>query len=456
MAELYTDRYRHIFRAYDIRGVTGDTMTEPVMERLGLAYSALVPGKTVVVSRDARLSGEKLTSAFIHGLQRGGKDVICTGILPLGAGMFYAWRQKKPFVMVTASHLTKEWNGLKFFTAEGIGFMEEDLERIKDNFFSDSVKDCLKSGFGRVTEMENTEVIRRYIGFLNEKMSTDRPLKVVLDPGNGAAGVLVKALFEKGGFEVSVINEEPDGNFPNRDSDPVNTDLKDLKKEVLKGADLGIALDGDGDRIVIMDDTGTKLTTEQMSYIILNELLIEQKGPIIANVEVTRTIDRIAEQHDREVFRIMVGHNYLVKWTYDKKAAFGLEPSGHYTLPFLFPFDDSLAISFYFACVLSRRKRKLSRIAAEVPIFPTGRYRFEVADDKKFQVIEELREHLRKVHGNINTMDGVRVEFDNGWVLIRASNTGPKIRMTIEANTKDDLEQIRREYAALLEKYINK
>ena len=150
----------------------------------------------------------------------------------------------------------------------------------------------------------------------------------------------------------------------------------------------------------------------------------------------------------------MVGHNYLVKWTYDKKAAFGLEPSGHYTLPFLFPFDDSLAISFYFACVLSRRKRKLSRIAAEVPIFPTGRYRFEVADDKKFQVIEELREHLRKVHGNINTMDGVRLDFDNGWVLIRASNTGPKIRMTIEANTKDDLEQIRREYALLLEKYI--
>ena len=448
-----SDEVKYMFRAYDIRGIYGKGMTEENMEKLGRAFSDLAEGDSVVVARDARLSGESLTKAFAEGVMSAGKNVIYVGILPLGLGMFHAWQKSMAFAFVTASHLPKQWNGLKFFHGSGIGFMEDELGRVRDNFFQNKPEKVTPGDRGRFMEIDSGEIIRAYSKHIFGMMKPDKKLRVAIDPGNGSAGVMVREFFGNGGFDVDVINEEPDGNFPGRPSNPSTDPLKDLQK-VVKDADFGIALDGDGDRLVVMDETGRKLTPEQMSFVILPEILKSEKGPIIANVEVTRSIDMIAEQFKRQVFRIRVGHNYLVKSSWDKKACFGIERSGHFTAPWIFPFDDVIAIAYYFGCVLSRKHSPLSRLIDDVPVLPFGQINFDVPDERKFGIMEDVRGHLRKKHPNMNTMDGVRIDMENGWVLIRPSNTGPKIRLTIEANTATDFESIKKEYTKLLESAI--
>ena len=440
-----------IFRAYDIRGIYGDTLNEDVMRGIGRAFSCLIEGETVVVARDGRLSGESLSQAFMDGVISAGKNIEYLGILPLGVAMFHAWKNKMTTVFVTASHLPGDWNGLKFFKASGLGFMEDDLNMIKDAFFGDIVKE---SGKGEIKKTDRNQVIDAYIKHLVSAIKPSRKMSITLDPGNGAAGVIVRKLFVGAGFIANVMYEEVDGNFPSRSPDPMSDMLEGLSRG-LYGSDLGVAYDGDGDRMVVMDEQGTRLTPEQVSYIILSELLKDHPGPIVANVETTKTIDKIAERFKRHVHRVRVGHNYLMQAASDKGACFGMEPSGHYAVPSIFPFDDSLAISYYFACVLSRRSEPLSKLASEIPSLPFERLNLDVPDDRKFGVIENLTNEVVNHYPKTSTLDGIRVDLDNGWVLIRPSNTQPQIRLTIEARTPEDLESLREEFSGILKKYIN-
>lgn len=439
-----------IFRAYDIRGVYGETLTEKVMERVGRAFSQLIEGETVVLSRDCRLSGPQLANAFSKGVISTGRNVIDLGMLPLGAGMFHAWKNGKTFAYVTASHLESEWNGLKFFNRQGIGFMDNDIEKIKKSYFTGDVKE---SGIGKIFTLNGQDVMREYIEHLHSKIRPKKKLKVTLDAGSGVAGLIVRELFTKAGFDVYVAFEKVDGNFPAHSPDPLSDPLRILKKR-LKGRDIGIAYDGDGDRMVVMDEFGERVTPEQISYIMLSELLKEQPGPIVANVESTRTIDMIAEEFKRQVHRVRVGHNYLMRGTFDHRACFGMETSGHYSVPSIFPFDDSLAISYYFACVVSKKGKSLSELVKGIPSLPFDRENFNVSDSKKFKIMDKLREEIRKRYPNINTIDGVRVDFDNGWVLVRPSNTQPLIRLTVEARTRIDLEILKGEFSKILKKHI--
>ncbi len=439
-----------IFRAYDIRGIYGETLTEKVMERIGLAFSGLIEGDTVVLARDGRLSGEGLARAFAEGVLSTGKNVTDIGMLPLGTGMFHAWRRGMTYAYVTASHLGSEWNGLKFFSSHGIGFMEEDIKKLEQNFFENRIRE---SGRGKLVAVKSRDVIAEYIEHLLSKIRPQRGLKITLDTGHGAAGLVVRELFTRAGFDVYVTLEEVDGNFPSRLPDPISDPLNVLKRGV-KGRDLGMAYDGDGDRVVILDERGERLAPEQVSYIMLSELLKEQPGPIVVNVESTKTIDMIAERFKRSVHRVRVGHNYLMKGASEHRACFGMEPSGHYSVPSIFPFDDSLAISYYFACALSRREERLSELAGGIPSLPFERLSFDVSDERKFQVMDSVREELRKRYPNMDTMDGVRVDFENGWILVRPSNTQPKIRLTVEARTGVDLEALKGEFSGILKKYI--
>lgn len=440
-----------IFRAYDIRGIYGETLTEELMEKLGRALSTVAEGRKVVVARDGRTSGESLSRAFIKGILSTGKDVVYLGILPLGAGMFHAWKNRMTFAYVTASHLGRGWNGLKFFWSNGLGFMDEDLRRVREAFQKRGLPQS--STRGTLQEPDNREVIQAYIRHLHSKIKPERPIKLTLDTGNGAAGVLARELFSSAGFDVKAISEQVDGTFPSRSPDPTTDNLDGLKK-ALRDRDLGFAYDGDGDRVVFLDEKGEKVTPEQVSYIMLSELLKDEQGPVIANIETTRTIDSVAKRFGREVHRVRVGHNHLMKGASERGACFGMEPSGHYTVPSIFPFDDSLAISYYFACILSRKQEPLSGLVKDIPVLPFRRSNFDVPDMEKFGVVESIAKVLRKSHERVNTLDGVRVELDGGWVLIRPSNTQPVIRLTVEARTKEELESIMEEFTTLLRKYI--
>jgi phosphomannomutase len=437
-----------IFRSYDIRGIYGKDLTEEVMKGIGNALGNHLKSD-VVLGRDCRLSSPSLREAFVKGYLETGKNVVDVGMIPLGAGMFYGWREKLPFAYITASHLSKEWNGIKFFHSSGIGFIEEENLKVRDLYMNGPV---VASRTGRVLKPK-WGVLEGYRKYLVSKIRAKKKLKVVIDSGDGMAGLIAPAIFRDAGFEVDSVFERPDGNFPNRTPDPMEDPLKELRKRVTK-ADIGIAYDGDGDRMMIVDGTGRKLTPEQVSYFILTELLTKEKGPVIANVECTRAIDIISKKFSRPVKRIKVGHTFLMDAVSKSKACFGVEVSGHFVVPSIVPFDDSMAVSLYAASVLSGRKSGLSEEVKGIPVYPFERINMECDDRKKFAVVEGLKADMAKKYKNVNMLDGIRVDMDRGWALIRPSNTGPVIRLTVEGETEKDKESIKKVFSSILRKGI--
>lgn len=442
-------KFSHIFRSYDVRGIYGKDLNEDVMERIGNCLTRLV--KNTVVAMDMRLSSKELKNAFISGAINSGKNIFDLNLIPMGAAMFYAWKNKKTLAYITASHLPKEWNGVKFFHSSGEGFVEEENFKIRDEFLKGKIIKAKKRG--RIFQLNSKEILEDYKKYLLSKIQVKKKPRVVLDCGNGMASLIVKDLFEKAGFSALSIFDELDGSFPNRNPEPEADSLTKLKEESRK-ADLGIAYDGDADRMVLVDDKGRKLTPEQVSFLVLSELLKKESGPIIANVECSRILDDIAKEFNRKIIRVRVGHPYIVSNALKNKASFGVESSGHYIIPSLVPFDDSLAVSLYATYVLSSKDEKLSEIVDKIKRYPLGRVNFKCFDKKKFLVIKKLKEKLQKEYGNVNTIDGVRIDFKKGWVLIRASNTEPLIRLTVEADNKGEFGKLKDKFSKILEEAI--
>ncbi|MCX6819280.1 MAG: hypothetical protein NT129_04765 [Candidatus Aenigmarchaeota archaeon] len=431
----------HIFRSYDVRGIYKKDLTDKTMEGIGKALGHIAR-ENVAVGMDMRTSSPKLREAFIKGVTAKNK-VYDLGLAPMGAAMFYAWRHGLMLAYITASHLPKEWNGVKFFHADGIGFVEEENFRVRDIFLSEK---NIKGKEGRIALVDNNKANNDYKTYLLSKIRMKKKLRIVIDCGNGMASIIAPQLFREARCEVFTIFDKLDGTFPNRDPEPTAETISELKKEVKKRkADIGIAYDGDADRMLIVDDKARVVVPEQIAYFVLSELLKKESGPIVANVECTKAVDDVALQYNRKVFRIRVGHPYLVKEAKKRKAAFGLESAGHFVLPSLVPFDDALAVSFYAVSVLSRLKKKLSSIVDEIPSYFFERINFNCADEKKFGVIEKLKTELKKEYP-INEMDGIRIDFPEGWILIRASNTGPIIRLTVEGKTKKGFDELKKRF----------
>jgi phosphomannomutase len=208
--------------------------------------------------------------------------------------------------------------------------------------------------------------------------------------------------------------------------------------------------------MVIIDNQGNRLTPEKVSYFVLSELLKEQKGPVVANVECTKTVDVIAAKFNRPVKRVKVGHTFLMDGVEKNKACFGVEVAGHYVVPFIVPFDDSLTVSFYMACVLSGKGHSLNEETRNIPLFPFERVNFDCPDQKKFEVVEKLKKEIGNKYGKASFLDGIRIDREGGWALIRPSNTGPIIRLTVEGKTEKDKDEIKGIFSAILQEGIKK
>ena len=433
-----------IFRSYDVRGIYGKDIDENIMKRIGAAFSSMST-ETIVVANDMRISSSSLKKAFIDGCN---KKIIDCGCVPLGVGMLHAMG-KHDYAYITASHMPKEWNGVKFFHKNGIGFGEKENKKIGQLFSTIRVK-----GRPEVVQENVTKFIDNYRSYVRGKIKISKKIRVVLDCGNGMAGVVAKQLFSDSGFDVEAIYEKLDGTFPNRDPEPSEDELKELRKRS-KNADMGIAYDGDGDRMLLVDNLGRKLTPEQSSYLVLLGA-VSEKGPIVANVECTRLIDDIAKKIGKKIIRVPVGHTFLMQAVSDNKACFGMEVSGHYTLPYMAPIDDSLMVSIYAAAVLSKQNKKLSEIIDMIKTYPFERVNLECSDEKKFIIINNLTQKFRRKYKNVTTMDGVRVDFPEGWVLIRASNTTPLIRLSVEAEDEKTLKTLKKKFSSTLKEEIMK
>ena len=253
---------KSMFRAYDVRGVYGKDLTDDVMEAIGNAFAAQFVKDDIVMGMDGRNSGPSLKNAFISGVNKAGKNVIDVGVVPRGVCLFAAWKKGKPSAYITASHLGEEWNGVKFAKGSGTEFFEEDNYRIRDVVLSGKVTEASEKG--KVGTLQAIEDYRKHI--LSKIPKPARKLKVVIDCGNGTGGLVAPELFRELGFEVKVLFEKVDGSFPNRPSEIDEKVLGKLKEEV-KSADLGVAYDGDADRMSLMDENDRLLYNNPLHFL---------------------------------------------------------------------------------------------------------------------------------------------------------------------------------------------
>ncbi|HEY6003371.1 MAG TPA: phosphomannomutase/phosphoglucomutase [Anaeromyxobacter sp.] len=432
-----------IFREYDIRGLVDQDLTEEAVHLVGKALGTRIReagGRKAAVGRDARLSGPRFASAMISALRFTGVDVLDLGIVPTPLTYFAAHTAGVDGIcMITGSHNPPEYNGLKV----GLGaatFHGEEIQALRR--LAESGK--LASGSGSVSSYD---VVTPYKEYVRQNLRLGkRKLKVVVDAGNGTGGVVAVPLFQSLGIDVVPLFVEMDGRFPNHHPDPtVERNLEDLKSKVKDvGADVGIAYDGDADRVGAVDEKGNVLWGDQLMILFSRALLAEEPGAaIVAEVKCSFTLyDDIAKRGGRAVMW-KAGHSLIKAKMKEEKALLAGEMSGHIFFGHRwFGFDDGIYSSGRLLELLSRTDAPLSSLLADVPrTFSTPELRVDCPEEKKFEVVKRAQEFFRTRYDAV-TVDGVRVVFPDGWGLVRASNTQPLLVLRFEAKTKARLEEI--------------
>jgi phosphomannomutase len=332
-----------------------------------------------------------------------------------------------------------------------VGFFENDNQEIgRICIEEDFEAPAIKRG-----HVEKKNMDKEYQEYLKGKFKLSRKLKIVLDCGNGCTSLVIPDLFR----EIKNLEFKPlfctvDPNFSGRGSDVEDGNLVKLREEVLKsGADLGVALDGDGDRAGFVDDKGNILTTEVIS-VILGREFVKKGSVVISNVETSMMFNEAIEALGGKIIHVPVGHTFMMRAVLENKAVYGMEASKHIVIPKYFSFDDAVVSVLKIIEFLSEKDKPLSYFVSQVKSYPRERARFECADDLKFKVVEKLQNDFYKKYPKVNKLDGIRVDFDDGWILARAPNTGPVIRLTVEAKTPEKLKALKDEFSKVLDEKI--
>ncbi len=435
-----------VFRALDIRGVADRDLGDDFVRALGQAYGTVIKragGRRVCVGRDCRLSGDRIRAALVAGILATGVDVLDVGVV---ASPLLYWsvfhHDTDGGVQITGSHNPAEYNGFKLMRGraamhgDAIGALRRLIEA-----------GDFEAGAGALTEHET---LTPYVDDVAPKLALgDRPLKVVVDGGNGAGGPAGVALLERLGVEVIPLFVEMDGRFPNHHPDPtVEDNLVDLRAAVLDhGADVGVGYDGDGDRIGVVDDRGRILWGDRLMILLSREVLREHAGAaIIGEVKCSSALyDDIAAHGGRPIMSA-VGHSLIKARMQAEDALLAGEMSGHiFFRDRWYGFDDAIYVTGRLLEIMSRADRPLSALLADVPEpCATPEIRLECPDALKFDVVAEAVAHYSARHEVID-IDGARVDFGDGWGLIRASNTQPVLVLRAEADSPEALARIRAE-----------
>jgi phosphomannomutase len=436
----------NIFRAYDIRGIYPENLNEELAFKIGVAFAKINPGK-IAVGCDARLSSPSLKQKLIEGMTSQGIDVFDLGMITTPMMVFsVSFYGFDGGINITGSHNPKEYNGIKFFTKNSVPVSyESGIKKIEE-----IVKGSAFSKSPRIGKVQKKDVLNDYTNHLTSKINFNSPLrlKIVIDAGNGVAGKIYSSILRKVGADVVELFCEPDGNFPNHLPDPTEPEnLIDVEKKIVEeGADLGFAYDGDGDRLVVIDKAGKAAAIDDIFALLIKHTLQNFKNSkIVYNVSSSMSIPDTIKRYGGAPIECKVGHTYVHQKMEEVDAQFGGELSGHYFFKEIFTSDDAIFASLKLLEFLANNKTSLEKEFAEIP-----RYHSMVSEDvvipmkdsKKFIFIETLKKELRGKGHNINDMDGVKVLFEDGWALFRASNTTPLIRYGFESRTKEGFEKI--------------
>ncbi len=434
--------FDHIFRAYDIRGVFGKDLTEEVAAKIGAAFATFLEGRTVVVGRDVRLSGETLRDALVSGLVSR-CNVTDVGVVPTPLLYFALNRlQKDAGVMVTASHNPPQWNGFKAFRGQKGSIYGKEMEKIKQ--ITQDI-DLKKLGEKRGKSVSYEGIIQEYQKFIQSKIQLERKLKVVADTANGTCGLVAPLLFERLGCNILTLNQEPDGTFPAHLPVPKEETLGELKKEVVRNkADFGVGYDGDGDRAVFIDEKGNLVPGDLTLLIFAKDVLKKHRGgKVVYELSCSMAVEEYVKKLGGIPLVERVGHTFIMDRMIEEKALLGGEKSSHFYFSEVYGMDDATFASLRMAEILSRSSEKLSEIVASLPKYPSVYEKnFECADNLKFVVIEKLRSKFKEYGLKTLDIDGVKLLEKDGWVILRASNTEPVIRISAEARTEEKLREL--------------
>jgi phosphomannomutase/phosphoglucomutase len=431
-----------IYREYDVRGVVDKDLTPQVVRRLSQGFGThmvKLGRKNLVVGRDGRLSSPSYGESAIEGLMSAGCNVVDIGICPTPVYYFSLFHlDKDGGMMVTGSHNPPEFNGFKVSVGKSTIFGEEiqKLGRLVE-------QGEFASGKGNLSKVE---IILPYQEYIRKNIRLGRKLKVVIDAGNGTAGIVAGSLLKDLGCEVDELYCDLDGRFPNHFPDPtIPANLKDLIGRMKKmGADIGIGYDGDADRIGVVDDQGSIIWGDQLMILFSREILKHKKGAtFVAEVKCSQNLFTDIEKHGGRAIMWRTGHSLIKEKMKEEKAVLGGEMSGHiFFADRYFGYDDAIYASCRLIELLSRTNKKLSQLLEDVPkTFITPEIRVDCPDEIKFKVVEQVKEDLRQSFSIID-VDGVRVQFGDGWGLVRASNTQPVLVLRFEAMTDKRLQEI--------------
>ena len=447
-----------IFREYDIRGVVGTDLTTDVAESIGKAYATLAKErdvKSVTVGRDGRLTSPDMRDRLVKGLMSGGLDVVDIGVCATPHLYFSLFRRDvQGGIMITGSHNAAEYNGFKMCIGQE-ALYGEGIQRLRSIIETERYT----PGEGQVIE---APIIPEYLAYLKESFSSidASALHVVIDCGNGAASLVAKEALEQLGCKVTGLYCDLDGRFPNHHPDPtVVENLQDVINAVKEtGAHVGIAYDGDADRIGAVDEQGNILWGDRLLLLFARDVLTTNPGStFISEVKASQLLYDDIEKRGGRGIMWKTGHSVIKAKMKEEKAALAGEMSGHmFFADRYFGYDDAIYASCRLIEILTKVQQPLSSLLADVPqTTVTPEIRVDCPDHQKFLLVESVIKRLQELAEtshpedpnltirNIITIDGIRVRFDEGWGLIRASNTQPALVLRFEASTPDHLKSIR-------------
>jgi len=451
-----------MFREYDIRGFVDQNFTEPVLERTGKAFGTFLAKKSgggnagpgmLAVGRDVRLSSQRYAAAFIAGLRSTGADVVDVGQVPTPLVYFAVNHLNSDGGgAVTASHNPPEYNGLKLRKREpgspnGLPLQPDEIQEVRRLAQEGGFREAKEGGY------REQDVQGEYVAYVKSRITLARKTKVVVDAGNGVAGPVVVQTLQAIGCDVIPLYCDPDGTFPNHMPDPLKPEnLRDLIAKVKEtGADVGVALDGDGDRLGVVDDRGEILWADQYLILLARNALRDRPGAsVVFDVKCSMALSEEIERMGGKPVMSRTGYPNIMARRREVDAALAGELSGHmfFNDP-LIDFDDGTFAAANLLQAISRESGKLSEVVAGLPKYhSTPEERFYCSDDEKFGVIERLTAEFRTQPDvkQVIDLDGARVVLEDGWGLVRASNTEPALTTRFEAKSEERAEEIRHRF----------
>ncbi len=436
-----------IFKAYDIRGIYGDNLTDDLIKSIGNNFASQMDEQTIIIGRDMRLSSENIFNALAEGIKKTGKNVIDIDLVSTDTTYFASGFLGHPSIMITASHNPSEWNGFKMTFANAKPFGQEEIQDLKTKIENDEYIETGNDG-----QIESIDAIPDYIkkalNFIRTK--NFKPLKIVVDAGNGMAGKIVPLFFSSLPCKIIPLYFELDGAFPNHQPNPIESkNLIDLQKTVLKEkADFGMAFDGDADRVFFINEKAQIIKGDIIVSVLAEYFLKNNpKEKIIYDLRCSHDVPETIKKNNGQPIISKVGHSFIKKLMRETSAIFGGELSGHYYYRDNYMVDSGIITALIMTEIISLSNKKLSDLLVSYSnYYNIEETNFKVNDKEK--KLNQLKEKYKD--GQQNELDGLTVEYKNWWFNVRPSNTEPFLRLNLEAKTKKLMEEKKEEIIKLI------